>query len=185
MEMAYDRESLVRYLHWEDSTSSVLSLYMYIWSFYWPKQHPELKIDQNIILFQVSSKKIHVVYTAPIVFCSVLFNIPRFFELRTEMKLTNVTIISRDNSSDLIEERMIPNVVMTEIRKNPSYSRDYVMIANSVSLIVIPMLVLIILNSLIFRKISKANARHNAISSHQRRDHSVAQMLIIIVLVRT
>ncbi len=126
----------------------------------------------------MNSKKIHLVYTIPIVFCSVLFNIPRFFELQTEMKLTNMT-----NESNLTEEIMMPQVVMTDIRKNPAYSRDYVMIANSISLIVIPMLVLIILNSFIFRKISKANARHNAISSHQRRDHSVAKMLIIIVLV--
>jgi hypothetical protein len=100
------------------------------------------------------------------------------------MTPTNVTVISRENGSNFTEERLMPHVVMTDIRKNPSYSRDYVMIANSVSLIVIPMLVLIILNSLIFRKISQANARHNAISSHQRRDHSVAKMLIIIVLVR-
>jgi len=120
-----------------------------------------------------------MVYTIPIIFCSFLFNIPRFFELRTEMKLTNMTI----EGTNLTEEKMMPQVVMTEIRKNPSYSRDYVMIANFISLIVVPMLVLIILNTSIFRKISQANARHNAISSHQRSDHSVAKMLIILVLV--
>jgi hypothetical protein len=40
-----------------------------------------------------------------------------------------------------------------------------------------------VLNSLIFREISRATQRHNAISSNQRRDHSVAKMLIFIVVV--
>jgi hypothetical protein len=41
------------------------------------------------------------------------------------------------------EEIMAPMLVPTEFRKNPSYSRDYVLIANSVGLVFIPMLVLV------------------------------------------
>ena len=65
----------------------------------------------------------------------------------------------------------------TEFRENLEYSRDYVLIANSVALGFIPILVLIVLNSCIFRTISKATQRHNAISSNQRRDHSVIKKI--------
>jgi hypothetical protein len=77
----------------------------------------------------------------------------------------------------------MPMLKATAIRNDPSYSRDYVLIANSFALAFIPMTVLVILNSLIFRTISKATRLHNAISSNQRRDHSVAMMLISIVAV--
>ena len=52
--------------------------------------------------------------------------------------------------------------------------------ANSLGLVFVPIIVLIILNTMIFRTINQATQRHNAISSHQRRDHSVAMMLILI-----
>ena len=52
--------------------------------------------------------------------------------------------------------------------------------ANSLGLVFIPILVLVVLNCMIFRTINKATQRHNAISTHQRRDHSVAMMLILI-----
>ena len=46
-----------------------------------------------------------------------------------------------------------------------------------------PTLALIVLNTCIYRTINKATQLHNAISSNQRRDHSVAMMLITIVVV--
>ena len=52
--------------------------------------------------------------------------------------------------------------------------------ANSLGLVFIPILVLIGLNTRIFWTINLATQRHNAISTNQRRDHSVAMMLILI-----
>ena len=107
-------------------------------------------------------------------FCfSIIFNIPRFFELRTEMTALNQTFYNESIESNVTRELEVPMVMPTELRDNLEYSRDYVLIANSVALIFIPILTLIVLNSFIFRTISQATQRHNAISSNQRRDHSV------------
>ena len=105
---------------------------------------------------------------------SVIFNIPRFFELRTELQSSNSTIYNETLNENVTTEIMVPTVVPTDIRKDVTYSRDYVLIANSVALGFIPILALIILNSFIFRTINQATQRHNAISSNQRRDHSVS-----------
>ena len=106
-------------------------------------------------------------------FYSIIFNIPRFFELRTEFNFVNQTIYNESLGENVTEEVKHPVVSPTEFRENLEYSRDYVLIANSVALGFIPILTLIVLNSCIFRTISKATQRHNAISSNQRRDHSV------------
>jgi hypothetical protein len=68
-------------------------------------------------------------------------------------------------------------------RKRTSYTRDYVVIANLIALGIVPLVILVVLNSLIFREISRATCLHNAISTHQRRNHSVAKMLIVVVAV--
>ncbi len=63
------------------------------------------------------------------------------------------------------------------------YSYYYVLLANTFLLCFIPVAVLVILNACIYRTITRATKLHNAISSHQRRDHSVAMMLLVIVVV--
>ena len=105
---------------------------------------------------------------------SVIFNIPHFFELRTELTPMNETFFNDSLGENITEEVIKPQVAPTELRDNLDYSRDYVLIANSVALVFIPILTLIILNSFIFRTISQATRRHNEISSQQRRDNSVS-----------
>ena len=112
---------------------------------------------------------------------SVIFNIPRFFELRTELQSSNSTIYNETLNENITTEIMVPTVVPTDIRKDVTYSRDYVLIANSVALGFIPILALIILNSFIFRTINQATQRHNAISSNQRRDHSVSKQNCVLI----
>ena len=104
---------------------------------------------------------------------SIIFNIPHFFELKTEMKLMNETHFNESIGENITLVVLKPQVAPTELRDNLDYSRDYVLIANSVALVFIPILTLIILNSFIFRTISQATRRHNEISSQQRRDNSV------------
>lgn len=145
----------------------------------------------------------HLFYTLPIVLFSLVFNIPRFFELTT-VEVPGYTMMYNETLGANVNTSIdIPKLEATTLRTNPRYSRDYVLIANSFALGFIPMIVLIILNSLIFRwvevvlmfdalrvyllfvsrTISKATKLHNAISSTKRRDHSVAMMLIAIVVV--
>ena len=106
-----------------------------------------------------SDHRIHLFYTAPILAASFLFNGPRVLELTTVM--TNTTI--GDNQTVAV-----PMAVPTDLRLDLSYRRDYVTVANSLFLIVLPFITLIVLNSLIFRTITQATRRHNAISSNQR-----------------
>ena len=105
---------------------------------------------------------------------SIIFNIPRFFELYTEMETRNSTIFNETLGENVTTEITVPAVLPTELRKNSDYSFGYVLITNSVALGFIPMVGLVVLNSLIFRTINQATQRHNAISSNQRRDHSVS-----------
>ena len=86
----------------------------------------------------------------------------------------NETLLDHVSGENVTIEHLYPMVVPTEIRENDDYSRDYVLIANSLALVFIPFLTLIILNSLIFRTIRQATKRHNTISSHQRRNNSVS-----------
>ncbi len=98
------------------------------------------------------------------------------------MKEKNVTMV--DMTGEPVNVTIhLPSADATDLRKNPGYSRDYVLLVNSFALAFIPMIVLIVLNSLIYRTIARATRLHNAISSNQRRDHKVAMMLIAIVAV--
>jgi hypothetical protein len=73
--------------------------------------------ENSTFLFQTSyfSQNNHLVYTLPIVVCSLLFNVPRFFELRTEMRPANVTTYNLDNGTNTTEEIMMPTLV-TKLR---------------------------------------------------------------------
>merc|ERR1712061_282928 len=76
-----------------------------------------------------------------------------------------------------------PEVQPTTLRQDVDYSFYFVLMANSLGLVFFPILVLIGLNIRIFWTINLATQRHNAISTNQRRDQSVAMMLIPIVVV--
>ena len=136
------------------------------------------KYDVIELAFYNHSEKSHINVCF---FFSIIFNIPRFFELRTVMNPKNTTIFNETIEQNVTSEVLMPEVEPTEIRKDSAYSRDYVLIANSVALGFIPIIALIVLNSFIFRTINKATQRHNAISSNQRRDHSVSYILYTLL----
>ena len=62
----------------------------------------------------------------------------------------------------------VPAALPTKLRLDLGYRRDYVTIANTFFITLLPFATLIVLNSLIFKTITKATRRHNAISSNQR-----------------
>ena len=82
-----------------------------------------------------SNKVQHLYYTLPIVFFSLVFNIPRFFDLKTGMVARNVTVYNETLGEDVKVEVEILGVIATDLRKDPSYSRDYILIANSIALV--------------------------------------------------
>jgi len=118
----------------------------------------------------------HLFYTLPILVCSFVFNIPRFFELKCVQVEQNVTVLDPETEEEMNLTRVVPQVQPRDLRKDPLYSHYYVLLANSFALGFIPMAVLIILNLCIYRTIAKATQLHNAISSNQRRDHKVSKV---------
>ena len=121
-------------------------------------------------------------YILPIVLFSVIYNIPKFFEIETvyleheEWGLdTNGT-----NSSTII---VYPWLNATALRRDPAYSKYVVFILNFVVMGLIPVLLLSVLNFFIYRSISRATASHNNISSAHRRDGTMARLLMAIVIV--
>ena len=134
-----------------------------------------MKFCQNLNLFDIiknlqanCNSNYHLAYTLPIMVSSLIFNIPRFFELRTELKLSNFTYFNETLNDYDVEERFCPTLVPTDIRKNPTYSRDYVLIANSIALVFVPMLILVVLNSFIFRTIRDAASQRHFVAPTSR-----------------
>ena len=131
----------------------------------------------STIAYELAQYRQHIFFVF-----SIIFNIPRFFELYTEMETRNSTIFNETLGENVTTEITVPAVLPTELRKNSDYSFGYVLITNSVALGFIPMVGLVVLNSLIFRTINQATQRHNAISSNQRRDHSVSSQYVFSLL---
>ena len=126
-------------------------------------------------------------FILPVISCTFLWNIPRFNELKTCYMVNNSEIMNMSDcmnttntSSGTILECKL-SVCPTQMRKNMSYIRDYILIGNFLIMVLLPFLLLSILNSRIYYFISKNKATTTSI--RQRRDHRIALMLIIIVSV--
>ena len=121
------------------------------------------------------------IFILPVITLTFLWNIPRFNELRTCYKGNSSDIPSPvpcdHNSSTGCELTVCP----TEMRKNMTYCRDYILIGNFVIMLLIPFLLLCVFNGRLYHFISKNSI--NITSMRQRRDHRIAIILIIIVTV--
>lgn len=71
----------------------------------------------------------------------------------------------------------------TELRKDPIFIQVYVTWLGLIIVFMIPFIALVVLNSLIFKTIRKANSMRNNISSSESTEHNLAMMLIVVVLV--
>ena len=126
----------------------------------------------------------------PVVLFSVLWNVPKFFELQTCYLPQNSSADAQEVLESLNEtmdtydeEFLIPQVCETELRLNYTYCRDYILIANFFVNTFMSFLLLAIFNCQTFITIRKASRRSNLSSNRQERDHSIAVMLSIVVLV--
>ena len=72
----------------------------------------------------------------------------------------------------------------TDLRKSLSYCRDYILIANFVMMVFIPLVILSAVNCHIYRFIT-ISASSITTSSRQKRDQRIARILIVIVMVFT
>ena len=138
-------------------------------------------------------------YLLPVVLLTLVWNIPRFMELETCYKLNNsrVSLCDVNNTSEC---RL--TVCVTEIRRNLSYCRDYILIGNFLIMIFLPLLLLSILNCQIYHVLAKSSRRSISMKSSRRsinmessrktisnksnrfkRDQSIATILITIVVI--
>ena len=120
------------------------------------------------------------VYILPTIILSIIWNIPRFNELYTCIKRGNESFHISEVSSNVTGTL---SVCMTSMRENPSYTRDYILLANFFLMAFLPFLILIITNSLIYKTITSVSNLNKKTSSRQKRDQSIAMILVGIVIV--
>ena len=125
-----------------------------------------------------------MIYVFPVILLTTSFNIPRFFELETCMKINNTRVNNFSAQCvNSLESSCRPYVCSTALRRSFGYSRDYVLIANFLVMILIPLGILITLNWLIYKFIRQCTSNLVRTSSRQRRDQKVAFILTTIVII--
>ncbi|XP_059078481.1 FMRFamide receptor-like [Tigriopus californicus] len=148
-------------------------------------------------------------YILPIGVFSLIYNITRFFELRTVKKyfLRNATIPARSTAEEAEGTLSFPvesetvlfsnetvlwkqfnysyyNVEMTEMRANDSYICNYILLSNCIFMAAIPLVLLISMNSLLYKLLQSQKLLNKAqLNRRVKRDQTVAGMFIAIVMV--
>jgi len=119
-------------------------------------------------------------YVCPIILFSLIYNIPKFFEVRTRCSIT-VASINGSSMAHWVSDKYIWD--KSEVRSETKYM-TYIT-ANCIVMGLLPMLFLTILNWLIFRAISRARALHASLMSGNahRRDSTMATVLTSIVII--
>ena len=75
------------------------------------------------------------------------------------------------------------SICATPMRDSSGYTRDYILLANFLVMAFIPFLILTAINSMLYRTITKSTTANMRSSSRQKRDLSIAMILVGIVVV--
>ena len=81
------------------------------------------------------------------------------------------------------EEGVKISICPTEMRDDPGYTRDYILLANFIVMAFIPFLILTVINTMLYQTITKSTAANKRSSNRQRRDQNIAMILVGIVVV--
>ena len=126
-----------------------------------------------------NSIRIHfLTFILPALVLAALFNIPKFFEVEL------VKIEAFNTEENTTEE--IYDYKITSLRRNPKYIFYYIHTARLVVMGILPFLSLLVINTLIFKKIQKSNRIRESslrLQKKQRKSRSQSIILIIIVIV--
>jgi len=163
--------------------------------------HPFFKISHNW-----SSR----FYILPILAFSVLYNIPKFLEVEIFEKnvflASNISLeiegeslsssnnsINQSNTDEMLDtptsynqSEQVLSLEPTSLRKHPLYIQGYIVYANMIVHGLIPLLLLVFLNTASYRQIrrlQKTNAFDGSMSQVQMKDIRLAQVSLIIVAV--
>ena len=75
------------------------------------------------------------------------------------------------------------SICATPMRDSSGYTRDYILLANFLVMAFIPFLILTAINSMLYRTITKSTTANMRSSNRQKRDLSIAMILVGIVVV--
>ena len=109
-------------------------------------------------------------YILAVVAIAIIYNLPRFYE---------ATFVDCESETGQVFSLAIP----TELRMNPHYIKWYITSSYFLVMYFIPFLVLAIFNILIYMQVQKANQERQQLSKIQRKEMSLAMMLICVVIV--
>ena len=123
---------------------------------------------------------------------AIVYNLPKFFELRSEVyyedqnsnitNLENESVLQNNDSLHLEKDSAANNttpeptiiIVGTEIRRNPWYMIIYVFWSKFLLVEIVPYLLMIIMNILIWRKIQEfAKIRRDALGIDEGKQSSI------------
>lgn len=94
---------------------------------------------------------------------AIIYNIPRFYEVKTET-INGIKI-----------------VIQTDLRKDPVYYKLYFIFAYFVLMYIIPLSVLSLANVKIYRAIKRANQYRASLTNHEESELNIASMLVLLV----
>ena len=132
-----------------------------------------------------------MLYIFPVIIFVTVFNIPRLYELETCLTLNSTRVTNVTTQCEKVtqlegsESACKISICTTELRNNFNYCRDYILIANFVMMVFIPLVILSVVNCHLYRFITISGKSINKTSSRQKRDQRIARILIIIVMVFT
>lgn len=75
------------------------------------------------------------------------------------------------------------SICPTEMRDDPGYTRDYILLANFIVMAFIPFLILTVINSMLYQTITRSTAANKRSNNRQKRDQNIAMILVGIVVV--
>ena len=129
--------------------------------FHYDNENNELQFSHNLSVWKF--------YIFPIFTFSLLYNIPKFLELTMQENNCNqnVTNTSNNNQTECIPRSETSEdmddtddfsqlkISATSLRLNPSYVKYYLIYLNFLIHAIIPLIILVVLNSLIFRQVGR------------------------------
>ena len=99
-------------------------------------------------------------YIFPVVIFVTVFNIPRFYELETCVTFNNTRVTNITKQCEKVtqnegsESSCKISICTTELRNNFNYCRDYILIANFMMMVFIPLVILSLVNCHLYRFIT-------------------------------
>ena len=105
----------------------------------------------NVTLSGESPWKRVAKYLIPTLFFTVLFNIPKFFELESSESIQQVEVFDSSNNATNIHNQTVIVCKMTDLRLNKNYSLFYVHLSRLFVTGIIPVSALVYLNRGIYR----------------------------------